>query len=227
VANTDPYQLIFKLIGEDKFPSDYVKGIKKMKPANSLFGVYLGLNIDLKKRGYNDTELIYNTSRDSVLMHDRMMKGDYKNGAVTVTIYSNYGDPIYAPPGKSNVVLVAYSDSAVWPKEKDAYYKLKNEKMDELVTLASKLIPELADPKNIAVKEPFTPSTLERFTMNRGGIVYGFYASPDQWQKIPNATPIDNIFIASNWSQAWHGVGSCQINGWMAARLIMDREGIK
>ncbi len=227
VANTDPYQLIYKLVGKENLPGSYVRNIEKMKPANSLFGVYLGLNVDLKKRGYSDTEIFYNTSRDSRLVHDKMMKGDFKNSVVAVTIYSNYGDPIYAPPGKSNVALVAYSESSLWPKERAAYEKLKKEKVDELIKLASHVIPELADPKNIAVKEGFTPSTLERFTMNRGGVVYGFYLSPEQWQKIPITTPIKNVFIASNWTQAWHGVGSCQINGWMAARSILDREGIE
>ena len=61
--------------------------------------------------------------------------------------------------------------------------------------------------------------------MNKGGVVYGFEMTPEQWQKIPNVTPVDNVFITSNWTQAWHGVCSCQINGWRAARLILDKEG--
>jgi all-trans-retinol 13,14-reductase len=227
VANTDPYQLVFTLVGEDNFPDDYVDKLKEMKPANSLFGVYLGLNIDLKKRGYTDTEIFYNTTLDSSVLYDKMMKGDFKNSVVLITIYSNYGDPIYAPPGKSLVTLTAYSDYKYWPEDKAAYRKLKEEKINELIQLASNVIPELADPKNIAFKDGFTPRTLKRYTMNKDGIVYGFYMSPDQVLKIPNHTPIDNIFIASNWSQAWHGISSGQINGWRAARLILDIEGIE
>jgi len=85
----------------------------------------------------------------------------------------------------------------------------------------------LANPDNIEEKDAFTPHTIKRYTMNKGGIVYGFYLSPDQWQKIPNNTPIDNVFITSSWSQAWHGVASAQVNGWRAARLVMDSEGIE
>ncbi len=29
-------------------------------------------------------------------------------------------------------------------------------------------------------------------------------------------------FIASNWTQVWHGMTSAQINGWQAAQLIID-----
>lgn len=227
VANTDPYQLVFTLVGEDNFPDDYVEKLKEMKPANSLFGVFLGLHIDLKKRGYTDTEIFYSTTMDSTALYENMMKGDFKNGAVCMTIYSNCGDPIYAPPGKSVVKLDAYSDYAMWPEDEAAYRKLKEEKVNELIRLASNVIPELADPKNIAVKVGYTPRTLKRYTMNKDGVVYGFYMSPEQVMKVPNDTPIDNVFIASNWSQAWHGVGSAQINGWRAARLILDIEDIQ
>ncbi|MBW1894340.1 MAG: NAD(P)/FAD-dependent oxidoreductase, partial [Deltaproteobacteria bacterium] len=228
VANTDPYQLTYKLIGENHYPDDYLEKLKRLKPANSLYGVYLGLNIDLKKLGYHDTEIFYNTSKDSTVVYENMMKGDFQNGIVAVTIYSNYNDPIYAPPGKSVVVLNAYSSIDTWPEyQSDAYYEMKDKMEEELITLAAKMIPELANPDNIEERDAFTPHTIKRYTMNRGGIVYGFYLSPDQWQKIPNHTPVDNVFIASNWSQAWHGVGSAQVNGWRAARLIMDREGIE
>jgi len=188
VANTDPYQLVFQLVGEGNF---------------------------------------YNTSMDTTSLYDSMMRGDLANGIVAITIYSNDDDPVYAPEGKSVLTLNAYSDSALWPEDPEAYQSLKDTKVDELVRLAANVIPELSDPRNIAVEEGFTPRTIESYTRNRGGVVYGFFASPDQIDKVPNHTPIDNLFIASNWTQAWHGVGSCQINGWRAARLILDREGIR
>lgn len=226
IANTDPYQLTFELVGEEHFPREYTDRLKALEPANSLFGVYLGLNVDLKKLGYKDTEIFYNPSRDTVSLHDAMMRGDFRKGAVAITLYSNYGDPVYAPEGKSVVTLTAYSDHAIWPKDRDAYRALKDKKVDELVALAAEVIPELARPDCVEVKEGFTPLTLQRYTMNRDGVVYGFFLSPKQWQKVPNDTPIPNVYIASNWSQAWHGMGSAQVNGWRAARLILDREGM-
>ena len=99
--------------------------------------------------------------------------------------------------------------------------------MDELIALASNVIPELKDPKNIIIKEGYTPKTIEDYTKNKGGVVYGFEMTPEQWEKMPNTTPVKNVFIASNWTQAWHGVSACQVNGWRAARLILDKEGIE
>ena len=136
---------------------------------------------------------------------------------------------IYAPEdkGMSVVVLHAYSDYDIWPMDKGEYRDMTEEKAQELISLAATVIPELANPAYIEEMEIITPVTLKEFTMNHDGVVYGFYLSPDQWEKIPNNTPIDNVFIASNWTQAWHGVSGCQINGWRAARLILDIEGIE
>jgi phytoene dehydrogenase-like protein len=227
VANTDPYQLSSKLIGKEYFSANYLGKLADMKPANSLCGAYLGLNIDLKERGYKDTEIFINPTTDTVAMYDAMMKGDFDNGAVVVSIYSNFGDPVYAPPGKSVVTITSYSQMDYWPAYGDAYTQVKEKMVDDLVRIAAKVLPELANPDFIEHKEGFTPRTLHRYTMNKGGIVYGFYMNPEQVMKIPNDTPIPNVFIASNWTQGWHGFGSAQINGWRAARLILDADGIE
>ncbi len=227
VANTDPYQLAYTLIGKENMPDAYIKKLESMKPGNSLFGVSLGLNIDLKERGFTDTEILYSTYRDSTKNYEAMMKGDFAKGVVAITVYSNLDDPIYAPKGKSVVKLDAYSDIGIWPKDRVAYLKFKEQKVDELIALASNVIPELKDPKNIIIKEGYTPKTIEDDTKNKGGVVYGFEMTPEQWEKMPNTTPVKNVFIASNWTQAWHGVSACQVNGWRAARLILDKEGIE
>ncbi|MBN1572584.1 MAG: NAD(P)/FAD-dependent oxidoreductase [Deltaproteobacteria bacterium] len=227
LANTDPYQLVFKLAGEENFPKKYVERIKSLKPANSLFVTYLGLNIDLKKLGYTDTEIFYNTSTDTTLVYKNMMEGNFAEGMASITIYSNYGDPIYAPKGKSVVALLEYSDYDIWPKDRKEYQKMKEEKAWELINLAANVIPELKDKKNIEVMEIMTPVTIEEFTKNYHGIPYGFYLDTEQWEKIPNNTPIDNLFIAGSWTKAWHGVGPAQINGYMGSRLILDMEGIE
>ena len=116
---------------------------------------------------------------------------------------------------------------SAWPEYGDEYEKMKKKKMDELVSLAAEVVPELADPRFVEVKEGYTPRTMEKYTLNRGGVVYGFDMTAGQFDKIPVCTPVDNVFIASNWTKVSHGYGGCQINGWMAARLVMDREGIE
>ena len=75
IANTDPYQLTEKLIGREHLPESYMENLGEKKKANSLFGVWLGLNVNLRKRGYNDYEMFYNRSVSSRENYDHMMKG--------------------------------------------------------------------------------------------------------------------------------------------------------
>jgi all-trans-retinol 13,14-reductase len=225
VANTDPYQLVYTLIGKENFPKSYVKKIEGIRPANSLFGVYLGLSIDLKRLGYTDTEVFMNSSMDSAVMYENMMSGNFGEGGSSITIYSNYGDPIYAPPGKSVVVLHSYCDYDIWPKDRAEYEKMKLEKARALIGLAASVIPEIANPANVEVMEVITPVDINEFTMNYHGVVYGPAATPDQFLMLAPATPIDNVFMASNWNQ--HGMGPAHLNGFKAARMILDREGME
>jgi len=227
ICNTDPYQMIFDLIGEENLPEKYVDKITGMKVANSLFVTYLGLDVDLKALGYDDTETFYNYTTDTEVLYDNMMSANFAEGMVSITVYSNYGDPIYAPPGKSVVALLEYSDYNSWPSDPEEYEIMKEEKAWEMIELAANVIPELADPDNIEVMEIMTPVTINEFTKNYHGIPYGFYTDLEYWEKIPQTTPIENVYIAGNWTKAWHGVGPSQVNGWMAARLIMDVEGIE
>ncbi len=54
-------------------------------------------------------------------------------------------------------MLHSYSDINIWPKDQAEYLKMKEEKANELISLAANVIPELADPRNVEVKEIITP----------------------------------------------------------------------
>jgi phytoene dehydrogenase-like protein len=123
------------------------------------------------------------------------------------------------------VVLHSYCDWNIWPKDQAEYTAMKEEKARELIELAAKAIPEIADPANVEVMEVITPVTINEFTMNYHGVVYGPAATPDQFLMLAPSTPIDNVFMASNWNQ--HGMGPAHLNGFKAARMILDREGIE
>ncbi len=126
------------------------------------------------------------------------------------------------------VVLHAYSDINIWPKDQAEYLKMKEEKANELIALAANVIPELADPRNIEVKEIITPVTLEEFTMNQDGdnlrLLHERRSVAEDPQRYARST---TSLSPATGPRHGIGVGSCQINGWRAARLILDREGIE
>jgi len=227
VSNADPFQTSFKLVGEEKFPKSWNKKIRSMKPSNSLFGVYLGLDVPPSHWGVKDHEIFYNGSLDPDVNFQRMMDGEFDKGAASITFYTNLGDPFYSPEGKSVLVLHAFSKADLWPKERKAYLKMKEEAADKLIALTENFLPGLRN--HIEVKEIITPLTLEEFTMSKDGIPYGWDFIPEQnvEKRLMNDTPIEGLYLAGSWASPGHGVSTAQISGWQAACLILDREGIE
>ncbi len=225
VSNADPFQTYFKLVGEKDTPPKTAKKIREMKTGASIVGVYMGLDVELSFWNCTDHEIFFTTTIDAEKSYQNMLAGNYDEAGCAITLYSNLGDPWYAPPGKSVVVLHAFSDIKNWPKERQAYLKEKERAADQLIGLAENVLPGLRD--HILVKEIITPVTLEAFTLQKDGIPYGWDFTPDQGQRLTNDTPIDGLYLAGSWTNPGHGVSTAQISGYQAARLILDREGIR
>jgi prolycopene isomerase len=223
VSNADPFQTFFSLVGEDKTPPKTAKRIRAMKPGVSLVGVYLGLDVPPSHWNCANHEMFVSTSLDADESYRAMIEGRYDQGAAAVTFYTNLGDPFYAPPGKSVLVLHAYSDIARWPKDRAGYEARKAEAGDQLITLAERVFPGLR--AHIVVREMITPVSLAAFTLQHDGIPYGWDFTVRQGMRLPNPTAIDGLYLAGSWTNPGHGVGTAQISGYQAARLILDREG--
>ncbi len=226
VSNADPYQTYFELIGEEHTPPRTAKTIRGMRPSNSFVGVYLGLDVEASHWGIEDHEIFVNTSLDCTAMFDAMMASDFDQGMLSATFYSNLGDDFYAPPGKSVLVLRAYSDADQWSRDPAEYEAQKQRMADQLLDVAERAItPGLR--QHIVVQETITPLALWTFTLNEGGVPYGWEFTTDQSLRIPNETEIPGLFLAGAWSQPSHGFAGVQASGYQAARRILDIEGIE
>jgi len=224
VSNANPYATFFEMIGEEYFPPKFVEKFNSYKPANSLFGVYMGLDVTPEELGFSDYEVFYNGSLDAVENYENMMNGRYDKAACTITCYTNLGDTSYNDEGKAVVVLHSYADIDNWPAERDAYLARKEDAAGELITLAENVIPGLAS--HIVVQEVITPRSLQAYTLNHRGSPYGLFMSPDQAQILgDHATPIENLFVANNATGIRHGISTAQMNGYRAAQVVLAREG--
>lgn len=185
-------------------------------------GLYLGLDVPPDHWGIEEYELFYSTSLDQDENYAAMMGGRYARAAVAISFYSNLGDPWYAPPGKSVVVLHSYADIDSWPEEREAYRAMKQQVADDLLELVEPLLPGIRE--HIEVQEMVTPRSLATFTLQHRGIPYGWARTKDQVQTLSNETPIPGLYLASSWTDPGQGVSSAQQSGFQAAELISERE---
>jgi len=224
VSSADPYQTFCRLLEGEPAAEDARERVAALEPSNSFVGVYLGLDVTPADLGIDHHEIFYNTSLDADAMYAAMLDGRFDEGAVSMTFYGSLGDDFYAPPGKSVLVLHAYSRALGWPGEREAYHEARQQMADQLIALAENVVPGLRE--HIEVMETITPLTIEEFTLQAGGVPYGFNFTPEQWDRLPNRTEIDGLYLAGSWTQPAHGVAGAQVSGHQAARLILDREGI-
>jgi prolycopene isomerase len=197
--------------------------LERMEPSNSMVGVYLGLDVPMSHFGVSDYEIFVNTSLDANEMYDDAMAGRYDKGFISVTLYSNLGDPFYAPPGKSVVTINTYSEKALWPPPGPEYEAQKREMMDALILMAERVLPGLRD--HIEVEVGMTPRTIESFTLNHDGVPYGWSFTPEQHARMEIPTPIDGLYMAGAWTWPAHSVGMAQVSGYFAARMIINKSG--
>jgi len=223
VSNADPYQTFYSLVGRDKTPRKMLRKLEEMEPSNSMVGVYLGLNVPIDHFGVREYEVFVNTSLDANAMYDAAMAGRYEEGFESVTLYSNLGDPFYAPPGKSVVTINTYSNKALWPAPGPAYEMQKREMMDALILMAERVLPGLRE--HIEVEVGMTPRTIESFTLNHDGVPYGWNFTPEQHARMDIPTDIDGLYMAGAWTWPAHSVGMAQVSGYMAARMIINESG--
>ena len=69
-----------------------------------------------------------------------------------------------------------------------------------------------------------TPSTMERYTLNKGGSAYGWEMSPEQTGagRLQQVTPIKNLFLVGHWTIPGSGITAVSVSGWQLAKNLLN-----
>lgn len=227
ISNANAPDTLLKFVGREHLPAEYVQRIESDKPATSNLIVYLGLDCDLREKGWEHHELFEHPSYNVEQYFNAAMQGDFANAGIGYTYY-NAADPECSPSGGSvfNVFSLAdWNTDNQWGtggdltnySENPHYNEIKNAAADVLITRAEKFIPDLR--KHIKYMEVGTPITNWRYSRNMGGSIYGSEQSVENayMNRLQPETPVPNLFLAGAWTFA----------GGMSAALLSGRETSK
>jgi phytoene dehydrogenase-like protein len=121
-------------------------------------------------------------------------------------------DPSLAPPGHDVVIvheLIPHGSARDWERVADAC-------LETTLKKAERVFPGLT--RRLVYCEAATPSTLERYTRNRGGAAYG-------WDQIPYLSRvhhgIGNLHLAGHWAETGGGVLAAAYSGMRVAARIL------
>lgn len=222
ICNADP-QMISKMIGQDKFPSSYLKKLDyEYAPAGMV--IYLGLkDIDLKDYGFGSFNIWHQTQWDMNKCWKEQLSDNFENPwffMSTPTLHSSY--PGTVPEGGQilEIATVASYHTFNAAKERSVkeYNIKKKELADRLIGLVEKYyIPNLRD--HIAVKVVGTSVTNRDYVRAPEGNAYGSALTPKQigLGRLKSDTPFSNFHWcnASSGYAGVHGTTSTGVNLYM------------
>ncbi len=195
--------------------------IKNMPIGASLLTVYYGFNPDLKSVGnkYYST-FVFDESvktQADIITNNR---ADFNTRSFTFVDYSQV-DSHLAPDGKSVGAACCIDYPEQWESLGRDEYDLKKKRASELITSKlDTLIPGLKDA--IEYVEVATSLTVQRYTRNKGGAVYGFAQNPGKSNDYLSALP-ENLHIASAWGKFGGGFSGAIFSGYMTAMDILRK----
>ena len=192
----------------------------------ALFCLYLGFKSDIAAFGvahYSN----YIKGDDVKRLKDVNLNytGDWSKRSFILVDYSKI-DSQLAPPGKSVGAICCVDYLKDWEGLSTKDYKAKKEEVAQiLLGRLEKQFPGIRE--SIEYYEVATPKTIERFTANTGGSVYGFAQSKKQsaTKRFRNNFLIPNLYFASAWTFPGGGFEGSIMAGFLAA-LQMNRDKI-
>ncbi len=220
VVNTSLHQLVNKLLPEGSLP-ELENAIKDLNIGASLLTVYYGFRKALKDLGNKYYSMfVYDESVKSQAGILENNHSDFDTRSFTFVDYSQL-DSALAPQGKSvgAVCCVDYLDD--WDNlNKKEYAEAKKKVADTFTRRLDSIIPGFADA--VEYVEVATSRTVQRYTMNPGGAVYGFAQNPSKSLAYLEKLP-DNIFLASAWGKFGGGFSGAIFSGYMTAFDILRK----
>ena len=213
ISNADARQTFEEMVGVAYLPRRFVKNLGRMTPSLSAFVVYMATDLDMQQMNAGHEMFLYR-SWDHDETHQNICEG--KPAGIVVTVPTLI-DPSLAPPGEHLVTittLIPYEIGASWRQKKARYGDLL---LDEIEAV----FPSFHD--HITFAEEASPRTMERYTLNFTGAVYGWEVSPEQVgrNRLEHQTPIEGLYLLGHWTQPGGGIYAVVVSGLQTAQIVL------
>ncbi len=229
VSNAPASETLNNMVGTEYFPADYLSALDNMTVGLSIFVVYLGVDHDYGEIFKGSHEIMFSTTYDTDENMGYIWEGDIDRAPGAVGNYSVV-DPLAAPTGKNSIQVISQlpydwkNDWGINESYQD-YVDIKTEAAWRLIARVEEFLPGLTE--HIEVMDVGTPRTVEGYTLNPLGTIFGWDHTIDQSleKRLENQTPIENLYLAGAWAFPGAGQSAVIMSGAMVAGMIMESEG--
>ncbi len=179
------------------------KRVEKLKISTSILSVYMGFKKEVKALG--------NKHYSTFIFDDRIkqLTDVYSKSRIGQFVFSDYSqiDSGLAPKGKSFGVICTPDYISNWDNLDQEEYKAKKEKVAKtLIQRLEKEIPHISDAiEYLEVATPKIPQQSGRY-------------------RLPNKSPIKNLYFASAWVNPGGGFTGAILSGWFCSNEILRKK---
>jgi prolycopene isomerase len=213
VSNAAAKQTFEELVGVEHLPAPFVRNFRRLTPSVSGFLVFAATSLDLRQYDPGH-QVFYHTCWDLDEAYEIGLRG----GAGGMAFFlPTLVDATLAPPGQHVVTALTfrpYDIGVPWAEERERGKEL----------LLGQL--EVAFPgfrNGLQFADCATPLTLERFSLNTGGAIYGWENTLQHvGSKRPaQRTPIAGLYLAGHWTQPGPGFLRAAVSGIHTSQLVL------
>jgi len=213
ISNADARHTFEELLGGGKAAQKTSDAIANMERSLSTVAIYLALEGGVPEPLSGHENFAYESwDHDDAFEACQQAK---PNSLVLCTPSSV--DPSLAPEGKSVSALMAlipFDAVSSWRESKGTH-------AEELIAQAERLSPGLRD--RIILEDAASPRTVERYTLNTHGALYGWAMTPSQSgrNRLAQKTDIEGLWLSGHWTQPGGGIYGVAASGLAAAKGVL------
>lgn len=225
ISNINPNHLVRMLPQE--FQSPFLRRMRRFEYSLSCFILYVATDLNLRKKGLPYFTYL-RTLSDLEEEYRMMQRGEVPKNPTLILSIPTLLDPSLSPDGEHILKVLAvvphhYRDG--WERgNQEGYGRTKEEFSQKILQqLESKMIPDLRS--HLLFHEAATPLTLERYTGNERGAMYGLASTPEQMGngRPSHQTPVPGLFQVGHYTRPSHGIVGASLSGLFAARAILRK----
>lgn len=226
VSDCDARQTFLSLLSDGSISKKSISQtkIKRMQPSLSAFLVYLGLKKEFKEISKGIHNLWVLSSYDIEKAYLSIKQGNINcENLFSACFLRSMNGTISKQDKKNSMCLFVdapFRTKEYWDKNKHIWSNV-------LIRKVETIFPKLSD--YILVKDIATPQTLQDYTFNYKGSMYGWSSLPSQFARFGMAqkTFIDGLYLTGHWATLGHGIPMVAFLGYDVSKLILKKQNIK
>ena len=223
ISTTGVKQTFLNLINSEAAPRRLLDKAATLISSISSLVVYLGVQgSPINKKGWGRSVwYVPNGNADEI--YKKVFNGGVDEDVeLLLMAFPSQYDTTLAPAGCESLYLflaAPFRDAMFWNENKMIFY-------DRIIRRVEELIPNLRS--KIVVREIATPSTIQRYTLNDDGAMYGLASTTGQFRVnvMPQESLVSGLYLASHWTTVGAGQGGTPMAayaGRSVARLILSK----